>query len=155
MFNININININSQVYYLSVKQLKVRTEQIFCTSPPLRVSNEIRGNFAKMTNNFRQTYFRLSLNIKYDFRYLSKKLFHYASRRMIVWGSHSWLPKLVRGWCGKNVFFFLENILPCANILGVPNYMTKMMKIYLNLIYMQLCILWLISFLLLCQSNI
>ena len=31
---------------------------------------------------------------------------------------------------------FFLENISPCANILGVPNYMTRMIAIYLNLIY-------------------
>ena len=34
----------------------------------------------------------------------------------------------------GKRVFFF--NIFPSANILGVPNYITRTIAIYLNLKY-------------------
>ena len=34
------------------------------------------------------------------------------------------------------NFVCLFENILPCANILGVPNFMTRMIAIYLNLIY-------------------
>ena len=31
---------------------------------------------------------------------------------------------------------FLFENIFPGSNILGVPNYMTRMLVIYLNFIY-------------------
>ena len=105
---------------------------------------NEIREIFAKMTNDFckkkitnfdvfstsfSQTFstfvqyfresFRLLFHIENDFRYLSKILFHFASRRMIVWGPHSWLTKLSRVWWEKNVFSW--KYVPFCKYAGCP----------------------------------
>ena len=64
------------------------------------RLSSNIFANFDVFRSHFHEN-FRLSLNIDNGFRYLSNILFDFLSRRMIVWGPHSWLTKLSRGWRG------------------------------------------------------
>ena len=67
------------------------------------------------------------------------RKFYLFASRRMIVWGLHSWWTNF------QEKCFFLENIFPCANILhtGVLNEMTRMILIYFNFIFMQLSLIF------------
>ena len=119
-------------------------SNEIFVERNSRNFRNNFCQKFSRISMYFRPHFhenFQLSLNIKNDFRYLSKILFHFASRRLTVWGPHSWLTKHSRGWGGDKMCF-LENIFPCSNILGVPNYMTRRIAIYLNLLLKEVYLL-------------